>query len=104
MNRPARIASLGLALTLFGLPALAADDAEQQDTKFIEEVIVTAEKREENLLDVPVTMTAFSTGWMREFRNAMIVEATCAGTGPCLRIASITGRALPRLPSRYGHR
>ncbi|MDE0241071.1 MAG: hypothetical protein OXQ84_12905 [bacterium] len=54
------VASLGLALALAGLPAHSADDAEEEAKTYIEEVIVTAEKREENLLDVPVTMTAFS--------------------------------------------
>ena len=55
--------SLGLALTLTGLPAHSADDDEDG---LIEEVIVTAEKREENLLDVPVTMSAFSNQMIEE--------------------------------------
>ena len=58
------IMSLGLALTLMGFPtAYAADD---DDKDYIEEVIVTAEKRAENLLDVPVTMSAFSSQMIEE--------------------------------------
>ena len=60
------VASLGLALALAGLPAHSADDAEEDAKTYIEEVIVTAEKREENLLDVPVTMTAFSGQMIEE--------------------------------------
>ena len=45
------ITASSLALPL----AMAADDAEE----YIEEIIVTAEKREENILEVPVTMSAF---------------------------------------------
>ena len=60
--------SLGLALTLTGFPTYAADDEEANDEQkgYIEEVIVTAEKREENLLDVPVTLTAFSAQMIEE--------------------------------------
>ena len=59
------IVSLGLALTLTGFPtAYSADDDDQES--YIEEIIVTAEKREENLLDVPVTMTAFSNQMIEE--------------------------------------
>ena len=49
-----------LAAALVASPCLAADEATDEGEPYIEEVIVTAEKREENLLDVPVTMTAFS--------------------------------------------
>lgn len=65
MKKLIPIVSLGLALTLTGFPtAYAADD--EEDKGFIEEVIVTAEKRSENLLDVPVTMTAFSSQMIEE--------------------------------------
>ena len=59
------IVSLGLALTLTGFPVHSADD-EEDEKGYIEEVIVTAEKREENLLDVPVTLTAFSAQMIEE--------------------------------------
>ena len=53
-----------MTVALTGLPAYSADD--EDDKGFIEEVIVTAEKREENVLDVPVTMTAFSSQMIEE--------------------------------------
>ena len=58
------IVSLGLALTLTGFPTAYSADDDQES--YIEEIIVTAEKREENLLDVPVTMTAFSNQMIEE--------------------------------------
>ena len=55
-----------LAAALVASPCLAADEATDEGEPYIEEVIVTAEKREENLLDVPVTMTAFSNQMIEE--------------------------------------
>ena len=58
--------SLSALLLLFGqgwaLPALSEDDINGKETsvtKTIEEVMVTARKREESLLDVPIAITAF---------------------------------------------
>lgn len=58
--------SLPALLLLFGqgwaLPALSEDDINGKETsaaKPLEEVIVTARKREESLLDVPISITAF---------------------------------------------
>ncbi len=64
MNRTTSFISLGIAFTLSGSPvAYAADGARES---YIEEVIVTAEKREENVLDVPLTMSAFSSQMIEE--------------------------------------
>ena len=57
-----------LPFVLAGSPGLAADEDPApgaQDT-YIEEIIVTAEKREESLLDVPLTMSAFSEQMIEE--------------------------------------
>jgi len=49
------------------LPAAAVYSAEEAEEKrYIEEVIVTAEKRAENVLDVPLTMSAFSSQMIEE--------------------------------------
>ena len=57
----------GLAATLLAGPGQAQDEGEleEQETAekrevFVEEIIVTAEKREESILDVPMTLSAFS--------------------------------------------
>ena len=49
------------------LPAAAVYSADEAEGKrYIEEVIVTAEKRAENVLDVPLTMSAFSSQMIEE--------------------------------------
>ena len=55
-----------LAAALVASPCLAADEATDEEETFIEEIIVTAEKREENILDVPLTMSAFSGQMIEE--------------------------------------
>ena len=62
MKKITPIGSLGLALILIAPAAYSADE----DESYIEEIIVTAEKREENVLDVPVTMSAFSSQMIEE--------------------------------------
>ena len=55
-----------LAAALIASPCLAADETTDEGEPVIEEIIVTAEKREENILDVPLTMTAFSGQMIEE--------------------------------------
>ena len=54
--------TLGMAIAL-SAPAYAADEEERG---YIEEIMVTAEKREENLLKVPLTISAFSSQMIEE--------------------------------------
>ena len=60
------------ALFIFGTLALqgapAQDSASNQEVAVLEEVIVTAQLREQNLQDVPVSVTAFSGEDMEDFR------------------------------------
>lgn len=44
---------------------LAQEDGSDEDAA-IEEIVVTAEKREENILDVPLTITAFNDSMIEE--------------------------------------
>ena len=57
-----------LPFVLAGVPGLAADQAagSSAEDRYIEEIIVTAEKRAESLLDVPLTMSAFSEQMIEE--------------------------------------
>jgi iron complex outermembrane receptor protein len=54
-------ATLSTAGTLPSLPALAADATDISSSSVLEEVIVTARKRTENLQDVPISMAVFSS-------------------------------------------
>jgi iron complex outermembrane receptor protein len=56
---PAAIATGLLAMTLTPL-ALAQDDTEKESAGMIEEIIVTATRREESLMEVPIAVSAFS--------------------------------------------
>ena len=60
----ASTASAGLALALVGLPAYSADetdtDTEEEGGGYIEEVLVTGERGETNVLDRAMTVTGFS--------------------------------------------
>jgi len=56
---PLLLASVSALTLLTGLPALA-QDATRDDSARIDDVIVTAQRREQNLQDVPVAVTAFT--------------------------------------------
>ena len=58
------LAALLAALGTGAMAASATDDAADDD---IEVIIVTAEKREENILDVPLTLSAFNDQAIEEF-------------------------------------
>ena len=66
-----------------GAGAALAESAEPTEARetIIEEIIVTAEKREENVLDVPLTMSAFSDQMIEELglTNALDLEQLVPG-------------------------
>ncbi len=57
-------------------PALAQQDTDQQESEVfqIEEVIVTARKREESLQETPISITAFTTDELRERNLTNLVD------------------------------
>ena len=66
----ARIASIGVALTLFGLPMHAADEgeaeAEDDAAKYIEVIIVRGERGDLNTLDRAMTVTGFNASMIQQ--------------------------------------
>ena len=55
-----------LAAVLAAPAALAESDESDTDEQAIEVIIVTAERRNERMLDTPLTMSAFSDRWLTE--------------------------------------
>ncbi|HAK50654.1 MAG TPA: hypothetical protein DCM54_01940 [Gammaproteobacteria bacterium] len=56
---------MGLSVA-FVSPVNAQDDEKSEASPYIEEITVTAEKREENIMDVPLTVSAFNEGMIEE--------------------------------------
>ena len=93
-----------LAAALIASPCLAADEATDEEETFIEEIIVTAEKREESILEVPLTMSAF-TGQMIE-ELGMTNNADLEQLVPGLQFGDDHGTAMRGMMSqlhREGH-
>ena len=59
LGRASAFALVGLALTA---PAIAQDD----DSPLLEEIVVVAQKREQNIMDVPVAITAVTGAQIEE--------------------------------------
>jgi iron complex outermembrane recepter protein len=49
------------ALTAMAQPAFAQAAAEDDSASMVEELVITAEKREQSLQDVPVAVSAFTS-------------------------------------------
>ena len=93
-----------LAAALVASPCLAADEATDEEQTFIEEIIVTAEKREENILEVPLTMSAFSEQMIEEV--GMTNNADLEQLAPGLQFGDDHGTAIRGMMSqlnREGH-
>ena len=59
----------GACLLVGGSPAVAEESEEEDQDGFrLEEVIVTAERREQSLLDVPVSITAFDSDMLEDYQ------------------------------------
>ena len=61
---------LGVILVFSGMPAIVA--AQGQEAGLIEEIVVTAQRRDENLQDVPITVNVFSS---RDINDLVINNA-----------------------------
>ena len=80
-----------LALTgLFAGPAAA------QEPGVLEEIVVTAQKREQSLEDVPASVSAISGDSVRDYLGSAENIRALAGRVPSLQIESSNGRTQPR--------
>ena len=60
------IATLLATTSLVAMPAVAQDEATPQDSGAIGEIVVTAQKRAENVQDVPIAISAFTAASLQE--------------------------------------
>src|SRR5882762_5361964 len=101
-------AATGCATALLMLPGVtrAADQASAgaSNSETIQEVIVTATRREERLLDVPVSTSVLSGAALEVIGSAGQDIRQLAFTVPSLNIESSNGRTFPRFYIRgYGN-
>ena len=96
-NKPAsrRLLSTiaGVAVTMTGLYAGPAG----AQGMVLEEIIVTAQKREQTLADVPASVSAISGETIREYLGSAENVRALANRVPSLNIESSNGRTQPRL-------
>ena len=65
MKKLISILPLGMALSFTGFPAALSADETEEESEYIEEIIVTSERGEVNVLDRAMTVTGF---------NAVMIE------------------------------
>jgi len=71
LQRPGlRASALAVAVTVaLGLPALAgAQEQDEEENRLIEEVTVTAQRREQSLMEVPMAVSAFTEDQLRDLQ------------------------------------
>ncbi|WP_287459574.1 TonB-dependent receptor, partial [Sphingomonas sp.] len=100
-TRPALLAGVAASLAVFAAPAHAqtADaptPAAAPEGDGLGEIVVTAERRSENLQKVPVSVAAVSGADLRNFQAAGEDILSLSGRVPSLYIETTTGRIFPR--------
>ena len=89
--------SISLALAISMPFSIAyAQEEEQRDDSMLEEVIVTAQKTEQNLQDVPMSVTAIQGDVLDEIRSGGSDIRFISGRVPSLIVESDFGRVFPR--------
>ena len=102
VGRLFRLIILVLVMVAIGSPAgaqEAAESAGEEETirpVVIEEIVVTAQKREENIQDVPVSMTALRGEDLQTITAGSPDVRALSGRVPSLVMESSFGRAFPR--------
>jgi iron complex outermembrane receptor protein len=88
-------ASLAAISTAFAGQALAADASASSDAPTVEEIVVTAQKRAENLQDVPIAITALTGETLQNQRVGNLLGLS--GLAPGLQIKTDDNAANPRI-------
>ncbi len=89
--------SISMALAgCLSISSAYAQDEEKRDDSILEEVIVTAQKTEQNLQEVPMSITAIDGDIMDEIRSGGSDIRFMSGRVPSLIVESDFGRVFPR--------
>jgi len=96
-----RLITLVLVMVAIGLPASAQEAAEEPEDEtemavMVGEITVTAQRREENIQDVPVAMTAIQGEDLEALSAGAPDIRVLSGRVPSLVMESSFGRAFPR--------
>lgn len=84
------------ALAAFLATTILSPNTHAQSTGALEEIIVTAQKRQQSLQDIPAAVSAISGDTVREFLSAGENVRALSGRVPSLQIESSNGRQSPR--------
>jgi iron complex outermembrane receptor protein len=94
-NLPVFCCCLTLSLAVTG-PLFAQDDEEAAASGMLEEIIVTAQKREQSMMDVPVAVSAITGESINEYIGGAQDIRALAARVPGLNIETSNGRTQPR--------
>jgi len=90
-------AAIAVATTsIFIAPAAFAQDETAQSSAALGEIVVTAQRREENLQDVPLSVTAVSGDQLGALTAGGVDIRGMSGRVPSLLVESSFGRTFPR--------
>jgi iron complex outermembrane receptor protein len=102
-NKPASrlfvgtVAGMAVAFAgLYGGAAIAQDD-DMPSQSVLDEIIITAQKREQTLQDVPASVSAITGETVRDYLGSAENVRALANRVPSLQIESSNGRTQPRL-------
>ena len=85
----------GLAL-LIAAPAMAQSTAPAEPAASVDEIVVTAQRRSENIRDVPFAVTAMNTETLTAIAAGGADILSLSGRVPSLQVESSNGRYAPR--------
>ena len=84
--------ALGVSSLALATPAMAQDTDSEAEFEGIGDIVVTAQKREENLQDTPISIVALDAGALEQ-RGVNSLSDLFTGSLPSLRISPFLGRA-----------
>jgi iron complex outermembrane receptor protein len=91
---PAAIVTGLLAMTLTPSVLAQSDQDEANEAKFLEEVIVTATRREESLMEVPIAVSAFTGSELQDFGVLDITYISQMSPNTTLKVSRGTNTTL----------